>query len=63
MVELTATAALTFYLEIEATVAAAGRLARAVEGAGSIEEASAALNAIGVSTELDLEREAAAAAG
>jgi hypothetical protein len=63
MVELTATAALTFYLEIEATVAAAGRLARAVDAAGSVEEASAALNAIGVSTELDLEREAAAAAG
>ena len=60
-VELSALASLTFYLDIEATVRAVGRLAGAVDGAASIEEASAALNAIGVSTELDLEREATAA--
>ena len=58
-VELTTFAAVTFYLEVEAMIRAAGRLALAVDEAGSIEEASAALNAIGVKTELDLEREAA----
>jgi hypothetical protein len=60
-VELNAMASLTFYLDVEATVHAVGRLAAAVDGAASLEEANAALNAIGVSTELDLEREAAAA--
>jgi hypothetical protein len=54
-------AAMTFYLDVESTIRAAGRLALAVEGTGSLDEANAALNAIGVGTELDLERDAAAA--
>jgi hypothetical protein len=61
-VELSPVAALTFYLDVEATIRAVGRLARAVDGASSLEQANDALNDIGVSTELDLEREAAAAA-
>jgi hypothetical protein len=60
-VELGPVAALTFYLDVEATIRAVGRLARAVDGASSLEQANDALNDIGVSTELDLEREAAAA--
>jgi hypothetical protein len=59
-VELSSAASLTFYLEIEATIRAAGRLASTVDPAQDLEEASRALNAIGVRTELDLEREAAA---
>jgi hypothetical protein len=60
-VELSPVAALTFYLDVEPTIRAVGRLAQAVDGARSLEQANDALNAIGVSTELDLEREAAAA--
>lgn len=60
-VELSSVAALTFYLDVEATIRAVGRLAEAVSGATSLDEANDALNAIGVSTELDLEREATAA--
>jgi len=59
--ELSPMAAVTFYLDVEPTVRAAGPLARAVQGAVSLEEANQALNAIGVSTELDLERAAAPA--
>ena len=58
--ELSAIAAITVYLDVEATVAAAGRLARAVDAATSLEQANDALHALGVRTELDLEREAAA---
>jgi hypothetical protein len=58
--ELSATAALTFYLDVALTVQATGRLAQAVAGAGSLEEASRALNELGVRTELDRERERAA---
>jgi hypothetical protein len=54
--ELSSTAAVTFYLDVEATVGATGRLARAVDGASSLEEASLALNRLGVITELDRER-------
>ncbi len=57
--ELSPVAALTFYLDVPATLAATGRLARAVDGAADIHEASAALNRLGVRTELDLETEAA----
>lgn len=60
-VELSSVASLTFYLDVEPTIHAVGRLAAAVDGATSLEEANAALNEIGVSTELDLEREARAA--
>ena len=58
-VELSSAAAVTFYLDVEATIGSAGRLARAVDGAESLEEANRALNELGVTTELDLEREAA----
>ena len=58
-VELTPSAALTFYLDVDITIKAAGRLARAVADAGSLEEANDALNRLGVGTELDYEREAA----
>jgi hypothetical protein len=60
-VELSSVATITFYLEIEAMIRATGRLALAVDGADSLEQANDALHAIGVRTELDLEREAAAA--
>ena len=60
-VELSPLAAITFYLEVEAVIKAIGRLALAVDEATSIEQANDALNAIGVRTELDLEREAAGA--
>jgi hypothetical protein len=57
--ELSPVAALTFYLDVDITINAAGRLARAVAGAGGLEEANDALNALGVGTELDYERDAA----
>ena len=58
--ELSAIAAMTLYLDVEATIEAAGRLARAVDGATDLDQANDALHAICVRTELDLEREAAA---
>jgi hypothetical protein len=58
-VELSPIASITFYLEVEETIRAVGRLARAVDEANSLEQANEALNAIGVRTELDLEREVA----
>jgi hypothetical protein len=58
--EVSALAAMTLYLDVAATVEAAGRLARAVDGAENLEQANDALHAIGVRTELDLEREHAA---
>src|SRR5579859_8011222 len=62
-VELTPLAACTFFLDVEATVAACGRLARAVDPCQTVEAASRALNEIGVRTELDLELAAASQAG
>ncbi len=58
-VELSPLAAVTFYLDVEAMLRATGRLARAVDGAESLEEANEALHHLGVRTELDLERDAA----
>ncbi len=58
--ELSALAAMTLYLDVDVTIGAVGRLARAVDGAVDLDEANDALHAIGVRTELDLEREAAA---
>lgn len=58
-VELSSVASVTFYLDVAATIQAAGRLALAVDPAQSLEEANQALSRIGVRTELDLEREAA----
>jgi hypothetical protein len=60
--ELSAAASLTLYLDVEPTIGAAGRLASAVDGAQGLEEANEALHAIGVRTELDLERDAESAA-
>jgi hypothetical protein len=57
--ELTAAAALTFYLDVAVTYRETGRLARALADAPSLELANRALNALGVRTELDLELEAA----
>jgi hypothetical protein len=57
--ELTSAAALTFYLDVAVTVRVAGRLARAVADASSLQEANAALGALGVRTELDLELDVA----
>jgi hypothetical protein len=47
-------------LDVGPTVEVAGRLATAVDDATSLDQANEALHAIGVRTELDLEREAAA---
>jgi hypothetical protein len=58
--ELTSLAAQTVFLDVAATIAAAGRLARALAAAPSLEQANDALHALGVRTELDLERDAAA---
>jgi hypothetical protein len=56
--ELSLVAALTFYLDVDIAVEVTARLARAVDGATSLEEANDALHRLGVHTELDLEREA-----
>jgi hypothetical protein len=61
--ELSSLAAQTWYLDVPTTIDAVGRLARAVCDAPSLELANDALHALGVRTELDLERDAAAAAG
>jgi hypothetical protein len=58
--ELTPTAAQTFYLDVPIAYDSAGQLAQAVSEATSLAEANAALAALGVRTELDLEQEAAA---
>jgi hypothetical protein len=58
--ELSALAAVTLYLDVAATIEAAGRLANAVGDAEDLDQANEALHALGVRTELDLEREAAA---
>jgi hypothetical protein len=55
--ELSSLAAQTMFLDVSKTVVAAGRLARALAEAQSLEEANDALNALGVRTELDLERD------
>jgi hypothetical protein len=58
-VELSSVAALTYYFDVDLAFASAGRLARAVAGATSLEGANEALHALGVRTELDLERDVA----
>lgn len=60
-VERSPAAAITYYLDVELTVRACGRLARAVASADSLETANEALHGLGVLTELDLERQALAA--
>ena len=59
--ELSPVAALTFYLDVDIAINAVGRLAQAVADAASLEEANNALHELGVSTELDYERDAAGA--
>jgi hypothetical protein len=61
-VQLALTAAQTFYLDVDVTIQTIGRLARAVDDAETLEQANDALHDLGVSTELDLERAAAARA-
>jgi hypothetical protein len=60
-VELSPVAALTFYVDATVAIASAARLARAVADAGSMLEANEILHGLGIRTELDYEREAAAA--
>ncbi len=57
--ELSPLAAVTAFCDPAATYDAVGRLARAIDGTTSLQEASTVLNALGVRTELDLERDAA----
>jgi hypothetical protein len=61
-VTLTPLGALTVYFEVAAAIGSAARLARAVRDAESLEAANELLHELGVRTELDLERDAAAAA-
>ncbi len=58
-VQLTAAGALTFYLDPGTAMRTAARLAAAVRGAADLDEAHERLAALGVRSELDLEREAA----
>jgi len=58
VVELSPLGALTVYFGAAAAVASAARLARAVDGAASLEEANDRLKALGIKTELDYERAA-----
>jgi hypothetical protein len=53
-------ASLTLFLDVESTLESVGRLAQAVLEAPGLEAANDALHAIGVRTELDLERAALA---
>lgn len=56
--ELTSLAAQTWFLDVSRTIAACGRLARAVADAPDLESANDALHVLDVRTELDLERDA-----
>jgi hypothetical protein len=58
-VHLSSAAALTAYFDVAAAIGSAARLAAAVRDAASREAANDALHALGVRTELDLERAAA----
>ena len=57
-IERTAAATLTFYFDAVLAYERLGRLAQALDGASSLEEAHDALAALGVRSELELEREA-----
>ncbi len=50
---------MTFFFDPLVAAASAARLARAVAGAASLEEAQERLEALGIRTELEYEREAA----
>jgi hypothetical protein len=60
-VELTPAGGLTFYFDLATAVGSAARLARAVRGTADLDDAHRRLLALGVRTELELERDAAAA--
>jgi hypothetical protein len=60
-VPLSPAAALTVYFDVAAALASTSRLAAAVRDARDLEEANDILHRLGVRTELDLERAAAAA--
>ena len=62
-VELSASSAITVFLDVQVAVATAARLAGAVDSAGDLHEANEALHAMNVRTELDLETEYAASQG
>jgi hypothetical protein len=57
--ELSTVASVTFYLDVTLSMEAAGPLAGAVMDAGGLEAANDLLGAVGVRTELDLERDVA----
>jgi hypothetical protein len=57
-IERTAAATVTFYFDVAVAYDTLGRLAQAVDRATSPEEANEALHALGVRSELDLERDA-----
>jgi hypothetical protein len=57
--ELSTVASVTFYLDVTMSMEAAGPLAAAVMDAGDLEDANDLLSALGVRTELDLERSVA----
>lgn len=57
-IERTAAATVTFYFDVRVAFERRGRLAQAVDPAASLEAANEAMAALGVRTELDLEREA-----
>ncbi len=61
--QLSCTAAATFYLDVEVTFQTVARLARAVAGASCLTAANQVLRRMGVRSELDLEIEAASALG
>jgi hypothetical protein len=61
-VELSPVGAVTFFFDPAAAMGSAARLAAAVQDTGSLEEAQAVLAGLGVRTELEWERQAAAAA-
>jgi hypothetical protein len=57
IVKLTPLTGLTFFISTTALFRSLSRPAQAVSKTGSLEEANDALHAIGIKTELDLERE------
>jgi hypothetical protein len=58
---LSPAAAMTVYFDVAVALASAARLPAVVDAATSLDEANEALHAVGVRTELDYEREHAAA--
>lgn len=60
--KLSVDAATTFYIDVGVAMQVCGTMAAAVSHARSLEEANDALRALGIRTELDLEREVASAA-